>query len=77
MKAIQVERTGGPEVLQLEDVAPIEEPGPGQAVVRVVAAGSISWTSGSGGEVIRGRCPSRQEPKEPAWWSPSVKASPR
>ena len=39
MKAIQVERTGGPEVLQLEDVAPIEEPGPGQAVVRVVAAG--------------------------------------
>jgi NADPH:quinone reductase len=39
MKAIQVERTGGPEVLQLEDIAPIEEPGPGQAVVRVVAAG--------------------------------------
>src|SRR5580704_7105810 len=39
MKAIQVEQTGGPEVLQLEDVAPIEEPGPGQAVVRVVAAG--------------------------------------
>ncbi len=39
MKTIQVERTGGPEVLQLEDVAPIEEPGPGQAVVRVVAAG--------------------------------------
>jgi NADPH:quinone reductase len=39
MKAIQVEQTGGPEVLQLEDVAPIEEPGPGQAAVRVVAAG--------------------------------------
>ena len=39
MKAIQVEQTGGPEVLQLEDVAPIEEPGRGQAVVRVVAAG--------------------------------------
>lgn len=39
MKAIQVEQTGGPEVLQLEDLAPIEEPGPGQAVVRVVAAG--------------------------------------
>ena len=39
MKAIQVERTGGPEVLELEDIAPIEEPGPGQAVVRVVAAG--------------------------------------
>ena len=39
MKAILVEKTGGPDVLQLEDVAPIEEPGPGQAVVRVVAAG--------------------------------------
>jgi NADPH2:quinone reductase len=39
MKAIQVEQTGGPEVLELEDIAPIEEPGPGQAVVRVVAAG--------------------------------------
>jgi NADPH:quinone reductase len=39
MKAIRVEQTGGPEVLQLEDIAPIEEPGPGQAVVRVVAAG--------------------------------------
>jgi NADPH:quinone reductase len=39
MKAIRVEQLGGPEVLQLEDIAPIEEPGPGQAVVRVVAAG--------------------------------------
>ena len=39
MKAIRVEKYGGPEVLQLENVAPIEEPGPGQAVVRVVAAG--------------------------------------
>jgi NADPH2:quinone reductase len=39
MKAIRVEEQGGPEVLKLEDIAPIEEPGPGQAVVRVVAAG--------------------------------------
>jgi NADPH2:quinone reductase len=39
MKAIRVEQIGGPEVLQLEDIAPIEEPGPRQAVVRVVAAG--------------------------------------
>jgi len=39
MKAIRVEKIGGPEVLKLEDVAPIEEPGPGGAVVRVVAAG--------------------------------------
>ena len=39
MKAIRVEMLGGPEVMKLEDIAPIEEPGPGQAVVRVVAAG--------------------------------------
>ena len=39
MKAIRVEQIGGPEVLKLEDIAPIEEPGPGQAIVRVVAAG--------------------------------------
>ena len=39
MKAIRVEQHGGPEVLKLEDIAPIEEPGVGQAVVRVVAAG--------------------------------------
>lgn len=39
MKAIRVEQVGGPEVLKFEDIAPIEEPGPGQAVVRVVAAG--------------------------------------
>ena len=39
MKAIRVEEIGGPEVLKLDDIAPIEEPGPGQAVVRVVAAG--------------------------------------
>lgn len=39
MKAIRVERHGGPEVLELVDVAPLEAPGPGQAVVSVVAAG--------------------------------------
>ena len=39
MKAIRVQEYGGPEVLKLDDVAPIEKPGPGQAVVRVVAAG--------------------------------------
>ena len=38
MKAIRVHRTGGPEVLGLEDV-PIPEPGPGQLLVRVEAAG--------------------------------------
>ena len=39
MKAIRVEKQGGPEVLKFVDIAPIEAPGPGQAVVRVVAAG--------------------------------------
>jgi len=39
MKAVRVEKQGGPEVLKLVDIAPIEAPGPGQAVVRIVAAG--------------------------------------
>jgi NADPH:quinone reductase len=39
MKAIRVEAHGGPEVLKLDDVAPIEGPRPGQAVVRVIVAG--------------------------------------
>jgi NADPH2:quinone reductase len=39
MKSIRVEKQGGPEVLKLLDVAPIETPGAGQAVVRIVAAG--------------------------------------
>jgi NADPH:quinone reductase len=38
VKAIRVHRTGGPEVLLVEDV-PIPEPGPAQLLVRVEAAG--------------------------------------
>ena len=38
MKSIRVHATGGPEVLRLEEV-PIPEPGPGQVVIRVEAAG--------------------------------------
>src|SRR4051794_27306585 len=38
MKAIRVHSLGGPEVLELEDV-PDPQPGEGQAVVRVEAAG--------------------------------------
>ncbi|HEX6669033.1 MAG TPA: quinone oxidoreductase [Gemmatimonadales bacterium] len=38
MKAIRVQSTGGPEVLRLEDV-PTPEPGPGQLLLRVEAAG--------------------------------------
>jgi NADPH2:quinone reductase len=39
MKAIRVEKQGGPEVLKLVNIAPMEAPGPGQAVVRVIVAG--------------------------------------
>lgn len=38
MKAIQIKQYGGPEVLKLEDVE-IENPGKGQALVRLFAAG--------------------------------------
>ena len=38
MQAIRVHATGGPEVLRYED-APTPEPGAGQALVRVEAAG--------------------------------------
>ncbi len=38
MKAIQIQATGGPEVLQLVEL-PIPEPGPGQVLIRVEAVG--------------------------------------
>jgi NADPH:quinone reductase len=38
MKAILVREFGGPEVLKLEEV-PVPKPGPGQVVVRILAAG--------------------------------------
>jgi NADPH2:quinone reductase len=38
MKAIQIHATGGPEVLRLDEL-PIPEPGPGQVLVRIEAAG--------------------------------------
>lgn len=38
MHAIRIERQGGPEVLQYLEV-PVPEPGPGQALVRILAAG--------------------------------------
>ena len=38
MRAVRISESGGPEVLRLEEV-PDPEPGPGEAVVRVAAAG--------------------------------------
>jgi NADPH2:quinone reductase len=38
MKAIQVRKTGGPEVLTLDDL-PVPEPKPGEALVRIEASG--------------------------------------
>jgi NADPH:quinone reductase len=38
MKAIQIQQTGGPEVLQVADL-PIPQPGPGQVLIRVEATG--------------------------------------
>ena len=39
MKTIEVEKTGGPEVLSLQDIGGLEPPSPGQALVRIVYAG--------------------------------------
>ena len=38
MKAIQVTRTGGPEVMQVSDLA-TPQPGPGEALIQIAAAG--------------------------------------
>jgi len=40
MKAIRVEKQGGTDVLQLQDLGQVGKPGPGQAVVRLMAAGA-------------------------------------
>ena len=49
MKAIQIDRTGGADVLTLRDV-PQPNPGPGQVLIRVEAAGvnfsDIMWRRG-------------------------------
>jgi NADPH2:quinone reductase len=39
MKTIEVEKTGGPEVLSLQEIGGLEPPSPGQALVRIVMAG--------------------------------------
>lgn len=39
MKTLEVEKTGGPEVLRLQDIGGLEPPSAGQALVRIVFAG--------------------------------------
>jgi hypothetical protein len=76
MKAIRVEKQGGPEVLKLLDIAPIEAPGPGQAVVRVVAAGVNFVDVGQrSAALIPAKCPSLRAWKARGWLNPLAKAS--
>ncbi len=42
MQAIMVSETGGPDVLQVTDTE-MPEPGPGEVLVRVLAAGVGPW----------------------------------
>jgi len=42
MPAVRVHRYGGPECLELEEI-PVPQPGPGQVLVRVAAAGVGPW----------------------------------
>jgi NADPH:quinone reductase-like Zn-dependent oxidoreductase len=42
MRAARIERFGGPEVVEVEDV-PVPEPGAGEVLVRVAAAGVAPW----------------------------------
>jgi NADPH2:quinone reductase len=75
MKAIRVEKQGGPEVLKLLDIAPIEAPGPGQAVVRVVAAGVNFVDVGQRRGTLPARCLSLRAWKARAWLNPLAKVS--
>lgn len=42
MKAVRIDRFGGPEVVEVQDV-PVPEPGAGEVLVRVEAAGVAPW----------------------------------
>ena len=74
MKSIRVEKQGGPEVLKLLDIAPIEAPGPGQAVVRVVAAGVNFVDVGQRRGTYPRQVLSLWAWKARAWLNPLVKA---
>jgi NADPH:quinone reductase-like Zn-dependent oxidoreductase len=60
MKAIMVSEPGGPEVLRLTETE-IPEPGPGEALVRVLSAGVGPWDAG----LRSGRLPAPQLPYIP------------
>jgi len=42
MKAVRIDRFGGPEVVEVQDV-PVPSPGAGEVLVRVAAAGVAPW----------------------------------
>ena len=72
MKAIRVEQYGGPEVLRLVDV-PIPEPGPGELLIRVEAAGvNFVDVYHRTGALPASRCRSLRVEKRPASSSASA-----
>jgi NADPH:quinone reductase-like Zn-dependent oxidoreductase len=50
MRAVQISRYGGPEVLQVVDIGKPADPGPGQVLVQVAAAGvnPVDWKAREG-----------------------------
>jgi NADPH:quinone reductase-like Zn-dependent oxidoreductase len=72
MKAIRVHRTGGPEVLEWEEV-PDPEPGPGEVLVKVYAAGvnPPDWYARSGFATI----PPDRRPPWPLPFTPGTDVS--
>ena len=72
--AIRFHKAGGPEVLQLEEVA-VGEPGPGQARLRHVAVGlNFADTYFRSGLCTRFRCRTAWASRRPAWSRRSVTA---
>ena len=67
MKAIQVHRFGGPEVLEVQEI-PTPKPGPGQILVRVHAAGVNPYDTymRNGTYAIKPPLPTRPAPTRPA-----------
>ena len=77
VKAIRIHKTGGPEVLQLEDIT-LPPPGPGELLVRNRAIGlNFIDTYFPHGALSAPRiCPSCRATRPPARSSPWAQASP-